>query len=215
MSATRATRSYAQLCGIATGLDLIGDRWALLIVRDLLLGPLRFSELAGGLPGIGTNTLTTRLTELEADGIVARRLLARPDRGTRYELTEYGRQLEPILMALGRWGSRSMDRLPGDVAVRSRWLVAAMLAFHDPAQLDGRSMTWELRLRDGVYTAATDENGFTVHAGAPAHPHVVVTLDDSELHGLLAGRLTAKDVMAAVVGKQSDLERLIELCRFR
>ena len=72
-----ASRSYAQLCGIATGLDLIGDRWALLIVRDLLLGPLRFGDLADGLPGIGTNTLTARLKQLEAADVIARRLLDR------------------------------------------------------------------------------------------------------------------------------------------
>ena len=128
---TAPARSYAQLCGIATALDVIGDRWAPLIVRDLLLGPLRFGDLAEGLPGIGTNTLTARLKHLEAAGVVERRLLPLPDRGTVYELTGYGRELEPILLALGRWGTRSMGQLPGEVVTRSRWLVAAMLAFHD------------------------------------------------------------------------------------
>src|SRR5471032_1722354 len=130
-SSAAATRSYAQLCGIATALDVIGDRWTLLVVRDLMLGPLRFGDLAEGLPGIGTNTLAARLKHLEASGVVRRRLLPLPDRGTAYELTAYGRELEPILLALGRWGAKSMGRLPADVASRSRWLVAAMLAFHD------------------------------------------------------------------------------------
>src|SRR6478752_8545976 len=112
---TAPARSYAQLCGIATALDVIGDRWAPLIVRDLLLGPLRFGDLAEGLPGIGTNTLTDRLKHLEAAGVVERRLQPLPDRGTVYELTEYGRELEPILLALGRWGTKSMGRLPGEV----------------------------------------------------------------------------------------------------
>ena len=129
-----AMRSYAQLCGIATALDVIGDRWTLLVVRDLLLGPLRFSDLAEGLPGIGTNTLTTRLKALEVTGVVHRQLLPLPERGTVYELTTYGRELEPILLALGRWGTRSMGTLPPDVTTRSRWLVAAMLAFHDDSQ---------------------------------------------------------------------------------
>ena len=80
-------RSYAQLCGIATALDLIGDRWTTLVVRDLLLGPLRFGDLAEGLPGIGTNTLAARLKHLEATGVVRRRLLPSPDRGTVYELS--------------------------------------------------------------------------------------------------------------------------------
>ncbi|MDP9222476.1 MAG: helix-turn-helix transcriptional regulator, partial [Actinomycetota bacterium] len=128
------TRSYGQLCGIATALDLIGDRWTPLVLRDLLLGPLRFGDLAEGLPGIGTNTLAARLKHLEGSGVVNRRLLPLPDRGTVYELTTYGRELEPILLALGRWGTKSMGRLPSDVASRSRWLVAAMLAFHDESQ---------------------------------------------------------------------------------
>src|SRR5207237_2378491 len=100
------SRSYAQLCGIATALDVIGDRWAPLVVRDLLLGPLRFSDLADGLPGIGTNTLSARLKHLEAAGVVQRRLLPLPDKATIYELTELGRELEPILLALGRWGTK-------------------------------------------------------------------------------------------------------------
>jgi DNA-binding HxlR family transcriptional regulator len=113
-------RSYAQLCGIATALDVIGDRWTPLVVRDLMLGSLRFGDLVDGLPGIGTNTLTARLKLLEEAGVVQRRLLELPDRGTVYELTDYGRELEPILMALGRWGTKSMGRLAADVTTRSR-----------------------------------------------------------------------------------------------
>ena len=116
-------RSYNQLCGIAAALDVVGDRWALLVVRDLLLGPLRFGDLADGMPGIGTNTLAARLRQLEADGVVRRTPVPLPERGTVYELTELGRELQPILMALGRWGTQSMGRLGPDVAARSRWLV--------------------------------------------------------------------------------------------
>src|SRR5664279_1616509 len=153
MSTHAATpRSYAQLCGVATALDVIGDRWTALVVRDLLLGPLRFGDLAEGLPGIGTNTLTARLKHLEAANVVRRRLLPLPDRATVYELTAYGQELEPILLALGRWGTRSMGRLPPEVATRSRWLVAAMLAFHDGGRLCPRPTTWELRLTDGAFT---------------------------------------------------------------
>ncbi|MBA3841803.1 MAG: helix-turn-helix transcriptional regulator, partial [Actinobacteria bacterium] len=111
-------RSYAQLCGIAAALDVIGDRWAPLIVRDLLLGPLRFGDLADGLPGIGTNTLSARLKHLEGAGDVQRELLPLPDRGTVYELTPYGRELEPILLSLGRWGTRSMGNLPAELSAR-------------------------------------------------------------------------------------------------
>lgn len=99
-----AARSYAQLCGIATALDVIGDRWALLIVRDLMLGPLRFGDLADGLPGVGTNTLTARLKQLEAADVIERRLMPAPGRATVYQLTAYGHDLEPILLALGLLG---------------------------------------------------------------------------------------------------------------
>jgi DNA-binding HxlR family transcriptional regulator len=214
-----ASRSYGQLCGIATGLDLIGDRWALLIIRDLLLGPLRFGDLVDGLPGIGTNTLTARLKQLEATDVIVRRLLDRPGRGVAYELTDYGRELEPILMALGRWGTRSMHRLPRNVTARSRWLVAAMLAFHDPNQLPGDPMTWELRLRDGVYTALADDAIFTVRAGSSDDPDGTATLDDQDLHQLLTGQLSVAQAVTAgrltVDGEPAGLQRLIDLCLFR
>ena len=156
-----------QLCGIATALDVIGDRWTPLVLRDLLLGPLRFGDLVEGLPGIGTNTLTARLKHVEAAGVVHRRLLPLPERATVYELTDYGRELEPILLALGRWGTQSMGRLPSEVSSRSRWLVAAMLAFHDEAQVIDRPTTWELRLTDGAFTVQAEGTKLTVAAGEP------------------------------------------------
>src|SRR5437763_13541599 len=102
------SRSYDQFCGVARALDLVGERWALLLVRDLLLGPKRFTDLRRGLPGIGTNVLAARLKELERAGVIARRTLPPPAASVVYELTEYGRALEGPLLALGRWGARSM-----------------------------------------------------------------------------------------------------------
>ena len=212
------TRSYAQLCGIATALDVIGDRWTPLVVRDLLFGPLRFSDLAVGLPGIGTNTLAARLKHLEHSGVVHRRLLPLPDGGTVYELTTYGRELEPILLALGRWGTKSMGRLPADVASRSRWLVAAMLAFHDERRLTGGPTTWELRLTDGPFTLRAEGTSLTVIAGAPDDPDHVVTIGDEHLHRLLTRQLTAADAVATgaaiLDGDTAALELLVELCAF-
>jgi DNA-binding HxlR family transcriptional regulator len=214
---TAPARSYAQLCGIATALDVIGDRWAPLIVRDLLLGPLRFGDLAEGLPGIGTNTLTDRLKHLEAAGVVERRLQPLPDRGTVYELTDYGRELEPILLALGRWGTKSMGRLPGEVVTRSRWLVAAMLAFHNARRV-ARPTTWELRLSDGVFTVRAEGTSLTVAAGAPERADVVVTTSDADLHALLTRRLTPDEAVASgavtLDGDTSALTRLVELFDF-
>jgi DNA-binding HxlR family transcriptional regulator len=212
------SRSYSQLCGIATAFDVIGDRWAALVVRDLLFGPLRFGELAEGLPGIGTNTLTARLKDLEGSGVVRRQLLPLPDRGTVYELTSYGRELEPILMGLGRWGTRSMGRLPPDVATRSRWLVAAMLAFHDETQRVARPTTWALRLSNGEFTVRAEGTDLTVAAGAPDDADLRITTEDDQLHRLLTRRLDPRDAVAKGVvtleGDVSELPRLIELFSF-
>jgi DNA-binding HxlR family transcriptional regulator/putative sterol carrier protein len=212
------TRSYGQLCGIATALDLIGDRWTPLVLRDLLLGPLRFGDLAEGLPGIGTNTLAARLKHLEGSGVVNRRLLPLPDRGTVYELTTYGRELEPILLALGRWGTKSMGRLPSDVASRSRWLVAAMLAFHDENQRIARPTTWELRLTDGAFKVHAEGASLTVAAGTPDDADLVITTEDEHLHRLLTRQLTpAEAVTTGAVtldGDASALPRLVELFAF-
>jgi len=212
------TRSYAQLCGIATALDVIGDRWTPLVLRDLLLGPLRFGDLAEGLPGIGTNTLAARLKHLEASGVVHRRLLSLPDRGTVYELTPYGRELEPILMALGRWGTKSMGRLPSDVASRSRWLVAAILAFHDESQRIARPTAWELRLTDGTFTVRAEGRSLTVTAGAPDDADLVITSQDDDLHRLLTYQLTPAEAIASgavtLEGDATALPRLVELLAF-
>lgn len=212
------TRSYAQLCGIATALDIVGDRWAPLIVRDLLLGPMRFSDLAGGLPGIGTNTLTARLKHLEEAGVVRRRLLALPEGAVVYELTDYGREIEPVLMELGRWGAKSMGRLPADVATRSRWLAAAMLAFHDDTRHPARPTTWELRMTDGTFTVHADGGTMTVTAGAPERADAVVTAGDRELHGLLTHSLSPAQALRSgavhVEGDPDALPALVDLFAF-
>ena len=212
------TRSYAQLCGIATALDVIGDRWTPLVLRDLLLGPLRFGDLTEGLPGIGTNTLAARLKHLEAAGVVDRRLLPLPDRGTVYELTTYGRELEPILMALGRWGAKSMGRLGPDVSSRSRWLVAAMLAFRGEGRRIARPTTWELRLTDGAFTVRVEGTSLILTAGAPDDADLVITAEDAELHRLLTRQLTPAEAVATgavtLDGNASALPRLLELFAF-
>src|SRR5690349_23827015 len=104
-------RGYGQYCGLARALELIGERWALLIIRDLLVGPRRFTDLRKGLPRIPSNVLSDRLKELEQDGIVSRRVLPRPATATVYEQTPYGPQLEQAVAHHGRWGSQSLCQL--------------------------------------------------------------------------------------------------------
>ena len=101
----RCMRSYRDLCGIARALDVVGERWALLVVRELMFGPKRFADLHRGLPGMSQNVLTQRLRDLEDSQVLMRRRALPPAAGLIYELTDHGRELEPVLLALGRWGS--------------------------------------------------------------------------------------------------------------
>ena len=120
-------RQYAELCSIALALDVVGDRWALLIVRDLFAGPKRFTDLEAGLPGVGTSVLSERLKQLEGHAVVRRRRLGSPAPAWIYELTEWGRALEPVVSGLGRWGTVLLAGR-GDLARRGRWLLQAMAA---------------------------------------------------------------------------------------
>src|SRR5690349_18853317 len=129
-------RSYRQYCAVARGLDVVGERWTLLIVRDLLTGPKRYKDLLEGLPGIGTNLLAGRLREMEQYGIVTRRVLPPPAGSTVYELTELGQALEPAVVALGRWGHHFLGaRREGDFLSANAYLLAMRGTFRaDRAQ---------------------------------------------------------------------------------
>ena len=121
-------KSYGQYCALARALDRIGDRWTLLIIRELLIGPRRYSDIRAAVPAIATNLLARRLQELEAEGIVSRRRLDPPAAATVYELTDIGRGLEPAVLALIRWGGRWMGEKEPDQAFRPEWLALALKA---------------------------------------------------------------------------------------
>src|SRR5947199_5261613 len=129
-------------CGIAHASDLLGQRWALLVVRELLLGPKRFTDLRAGLPGISPNVLTQRLEELEHAAIVRRRKLTRPAAAWVYELTEWGMQLEPVVVALGRWAARSPFLPGGSLSVDS--LILSFRTMFDRHAAEGVSAGLEL-----------------------------------------------------------------------
>src|SRR5262252_580211 len=138
-------RRYGQYCGLAYALDLVGERWALLIVRDLLIGPRRFTELQQGLPGIPSNVLAARLKELEQNGIVLRRVAPRPAAGVVYDLSDYGRELEEIVLRLGLWGARALaEPRPGDVVTASAVELALRASFR-PEAARGLRATFEVR----------------------------------------------------------------------
>ena len=139
-------RGYGQFCGLARALDLVGGRWALLVVRDLLTGPKRFSELQEGLHGVPTNVLTSRLRELEEAGIVERRVQAHPGRGVAYALTEYGLELEEPVLRLGFWGAKTMGPpCEGDfISVDS--LALALRGAFRPEKARGPKRLYEVRI---------------------------------------------------------------------
>src|SRR5919201_6000091 len=139
-------RSYGQFCGLARAVEVVGERWALLIVRDLLVGPKRFTDLRRGLPRIPTNVLAERLRELEDAGVVQRRLLPRPAGSVVYDLTAYGRALDEVVMALGRWGALAMgEPRPDEIVTPDSLIIALRTTFcHDSAPPG--PVAYELRL---------------------------------------------------------------------
>jgi DNA-binding HxlR family transcriptional regulator len=121
-------RSYHQYCGLARTLDVVGDRWSLLIIRELGIRPCRYRDLRDGLPGIATNLLSERLRQLQSDGVIEREEVPPPVGATVYRLSPHGRRLLPILGDLARWGAGWMERGQGDDVFRGRWLVLAAAA---------------------------------------------------------------------------------------
>src|SRR3954469_23471648 len=164
-------RDFGQYCGLARALDVVGERWALLIVRDLLVRPRRYGELHKGLPALPTNVLASRLKELEAAGVVERRLLPAPERGVAYALTERVLELEPAVLLLARWGARELgDPRPGEIVTAESMVVALRSTFR-PERAVGVSATWEVRGGPVVFHARVD--GRTLSAGpgpAPERP---------------------------------------------
>jgi DNA-binding HxlR family transcriptional regulator len=206
------SRSYDQFCGIARALDLVGERWALLIVRDLVLGPKRFTDLRRGLPGIGTNVLAARLKELERAGVVTRRTLPPPAASTVYELTEYGRELEGPLLAVGRWGAASMGQRQPEQALRSEWFGVALKAFFRPEAAADLRAEIELRFDDGTLLARVDHGTLVVEAGSPNGADLVLETEVETLIGFLAGALPSLALRSE--GDGALLERLPHIFAF-
>jgi DNA-binding HxlR family transcriptional regulator len=204
-------RTYAQFCGIARALDLVGERWALLVIRELVLGPKRFTDLKAGLPGIATNVLTQRLRQLERDGLVSRRTLPPPAGSSVYELTDYGRDLVPILLAFGRWGARTMGSRSPEQALRGEWLAVAMLAFYDPGAGATLSARVRLDLGDAEFTLVFENGQLNVGPDAEAPSDLTIRADPETLVAFLAGAPVALEAD----GDSALLERLPAMFPFR
>jgi DNA-binding HxlR family transcriptional regulator len=196
-------RTYGQYCGLARALDVVGERWSLLVVRELLDGPRRYNELLDGLPGIATNLLVERLRSLEGDGVV-RRL----DDG-RYALTPWGEDLHEAIYALGRWAGPLMARPRGEDHFRPNWIrhmVVARFEGHDPQRKD---LVVEL-LSDDAEPVTLISAGGRVHIAPGRHPAPDVTLGGppEAVVGLLLGRITRAQAESRGVAAAGDLRRL-------
>jgi len=189
-------RTYADACGTAHALDLVGERWALLVVRELLLGGKRYSDLRVDLPGISTNILSTRLDELEQAGVVRRRRLPPPAASAVYELTEWGRELEPVICQLGRWAARSpLHDRTACLSVTS--FVLSLRTNFDPVAATGLTVTVELRLRDDSFSAQVDDGRFTIERGTADRPDGVLGGAPEVLAGVVYGGRPLADAVHA------------------
>jgi DNA-binding HxlR family transcriptional regulator len=179
-------RTHDDGCGIAHASDLLGQRWALIVVRELLLGPKRFTDLRAGIPDISPNVLGQRLRELEESGIVRRRKLAPPAAVQVYELTDWGRQLEPAVLALGRWASASPS-FPRGAEMGPDSLVLALKSGFDPAKADDLEAIYELRLGEIPCKIAVKGGQFEAARGEADEADAVIRSDPNVIAGIVFG----------------------------
>lgn len=212
------SRGYGQYCGLARALDLLGGRWALLVVRDLLTGPKRFSELQEGLHGVPTNVLTARLRELEEEGIVERRVQARPGGGVAYALTEYGMELEDPVLRLGFWGAKTMGSpCEGDfISIDS--LALALRGSFRRQKAHGPQRVYELRVDGKPLRVLVKGGQASVPAPSIEEPDLVIDADAGAMPELLSGELALDDAVGSgrvrLDGDHAEAERFFEMFRF-
>jgi len=198
-------RAYDEYCAIAKSLDVLGDRWTLLIVRELaLVGACRYTDLRNGLPGIATNLLADRLRELERAGVIAREDAPPPIATTLFSLTPRGEQLRPVLEDLTRWGVPLMTEVqPGDT-VRSHWLAWALELLLEDRQPDGSPFTIELQTGDRPFVLEARDGALRSRLGPAGAADATLTGPPPPIHGLLLGLYTLADAEAAGVTYQGD-----------
>lgn len=189
-------RSYDQFCPLACGLDVIGDRWTLLIVREVLAGPKRFTDLREGLPGIATNLLTERLRQLEEQGILRRRTLLPPTPATLYELTELGRELEEVYIAVGKFGVRFLGDYTEEREFRIDWALSLMYLAADRQAAREVDDTYEFRVGGQVGHVRVEDGEIEFARGPAADPDVVIESDVQSFADLGFGKLSPQEALS-------------------
>ena len=193
-------KTYDQYCPVAHALGVVGERWALLVVRELLQGPKRYTDLAEGLPGIGTNILASRLRDLETAGVVTKKTLPPPAASRVYELTDYGLELKPVMRELALWGARSLGPPTADDELFPGWLVNPVEMILGPLAPTGR---FEFRVDDEIASLVDS----VAHAGPIDDPDVVVEGDAEGLYYLFIERRLDG---VSISGDRALLDRLID-----
>ena len=208
------TRTYDDGCAAAHALDLVGERWALLVVRELLLGPKRFTDLKSGLPHASPNVLAQRLRDLEAAGVVRRGKLPPPAASKIYELTAWGRDLEPVIIALGRWGVRSPSK-PPDAELGVDSLILSFRTMFDPDRAEGLDASYELRLGEDRFRAEVAEGRLEIERGNAEQPDATVEADAGTLAALIYDDLELDDTLSSgdlrIKGDRAAVERFLAL----
>ncbi len=169
-------RFYDDACGTAHGLELIGERWALLVLRELMLGPRRFSQLRADLPGISANVLTQRLGELEARGLVMKKKLPPPANVQVYEATEWGLEAEPIVQTLGRWAARSPSHNP-NLPISGVSMLLSVRTMFDRVKIGDLAATIQFRFGHDAYVARVHDGAIDVVAGEATSPDLTIAAD--------------------------------------
>jgi DNA-binding HxlR family transcriptional regulator len=202
-------KRYGQACAIARALDVIGERWSLLLVRELTLGPRRYRDLAAGLPGIPSNVLAARLKDLQAAGVLTRRTLPAPTDVTVYELTDAGRALQPALTELLQWGRRYAPEPSPDDTAQPGW--GLLGAAGRPSALPAGQVC-ELRVGPEFFYLGSDAGRLTVRRGPAPGGDAVLTMPAGTLYGLLTGHTTVSDAvrLSAVSGDTEIARRALE-----
>src|SRR5919106_1158306 len=208
-------RSYGQHCAMARAMDVLGERWTLLIVRELLTGPKRFKDLLEGLPGIGTNLLAARLKDLEGYGIVRRATLPPPAASKVYELTELGRSLEPVIAALGRWGLEFLGTPAQEDDLRPAWAVVDMRSALKQEAARGLQETYEFRIDEEAFHLRVKDGEVEALQGPAVDPDLVVKGDTQAFLALATGRVEPKEALGSgeirIEGDQEILARCVEV----
>lgn len=211
---TKKTRSYDDSCGTAHALDLIGERWALLVMRELMLGPRRFSDLRAQLPGISANVLTQRLEGLEAAGIVRRTRLAPPASVQVYELTAWGLEAEPILLHMGMWGARSPRFDPG-LYFSPASLMLSLRAKFEPERAGEADIALSMSFDGETYAVAVQAGRLTTARGVPARADAALAGEPSALIDLFYVKTPLEAIEAqgrlTVEGDRNALLRFADL----